>query len=121
MTANLSGLTWAYVNSASTTAFTAVNSTGYVVDTAAAAVTVTLPTGIAAGGFVVIKNWPAGGPQFGGSGGHNITIQAGAGEAIDQGTVTLNPPTSPATAATSKMVPTGAAGGGFGSPGWVLT
>lgn len=121
MTVSLPTLTWVYINSASTTAFTAANLTAYVVDTAAAPVTVTLPTGVAAGGFIVIKNWPAGGPQFGGSGGSNVTIQAGAGEAIDQGSVTLNPPTSAATAATSKMVPTGPAGGGFGSPGWVLT
>ena len=121
MTASLPQLTWVYINSASTTAFTAANLTADVVDTAAAAVTVTLPTGVAAGGFVVVKNWPAGGPQFGGSGGSNVTIQAGAGDAMDQGTVPLNPPTSAATAATSTMVPPGAAGGGFGSPGWVLT
>jgi hypothetical protein len=121
MSATLPLLTWAYVDSGSTTALTAAVDTGYVIDTATALVTVTLPTGTPAGHTVIIKNWPLGGPQFGGIvTGHNVTVQAGPGESIDQGTDTVNPPTTPQTAATHKLVSTGPAGWGAGT-GWVVT
>lgn len=119
----LTALTQTYVDSSVTTSLTASVNTLYVVDTAAAAVTVTLPSAVAIGNWVVIVNAPANGPQMGGTApGNNITVAASGGETIEgSSTFTRHPPTSLVTAATSKFWPAGAASGstGFGA-GWAV-
>lgn len=119
----LAALTQVYVNSATTTSLTASVNTLYVIDTAHAGVTLTLPSGVAIGNWVVVINAPAGGFQMGGTAaGNGVTVAASGGETIE-GNATFNrkAPTSLITAGTSKFWPAGAASGstGFGA-GWAV-
>jgi hypothetical protein len=97
--------------------------TYYVVDTASAAVTITFPTGVAVGHWIIVQNAPAGGPQLpgGGNPGHDVTVIAGDGETFEgDSPVTIGPPTSRTTAACHQFFPVGpgqAGQSGFG-PGW---
>lgn len=121
MVTYLAALTVSYVDSAVTTSFTAQPDVYYVIDTATAGVTVTLPTGTAIGHSIVIANAPANGPQRGGVvAGNNLTIDPGAGETIEgNASDTLGPPTSTVTAATRQYFPTGAnSGSGAGQAGF---
>lgn len=117
---DLAVLTQVYVDSGSTTTLTASANTFYVVDTAAHAVTITLPAGVAIGNWIIVLNAPLNGPQMGGTvPGHTITVAASGGETIEgSATTTRTPPTSLVTAATSRFWPVGAApSSGFGA-GW---
>lgn len=112
---------FAYIDSAVTTSFTASPSTYYVVDTAAAPVTCTLPPGIAIGQVVTVQNAPASGFQQGGTvPGNNLVINTTSPEVFDDGTASqaLGPPTSMITAAARTYYPTGpSAQAGFN--GWI--
>ena len=118
----LQSLTQVYVDSSITTTLTATVDTYYVVDTAVAAVTITLPVGVPIGHCIVVQNAPATGFQLGGSTtGHNVTVNAGGSETIEGGSATVVPPTTAATPAAQKYFPVGSASGssGFGA-GWVI-
>ena len=111
------------VDSGSVTSFTASLDTYYVIDTATAAVTVTLPVGASSDGhWLIIQNAPADGYQVGGTvAGHDITIQTQASEDLvitGQTSQTLSAPTSTVTAACKRYFPTGAnSGTGAGQAG----
>jgi len=111
------------IDSGSETSFTASLDTYYIIDTASAAVTVTLPVGADSDGhWVIIQNSPAGGYQVGGTvAGNSITIQSQSSEDITTtGTTSesLGPPTSTVTAACRRYFPTGAnSGTGSGQAG----
>ena len=118
---SLPALIQTYIDSNVTTSFTAVSDTYYVVDTAIAAVTITLPIGVTIGHQIVIQNAPATGPQLGGvTVGHNITVNGGSGETVEGGSDTIVPPTTLTTPASRKYFPVGSASSnsGFGA-GWV--
>lgn len=119
----LQALTLVYVDSASTASLTAAADTYYIVDTATAAVTITLPSGIAIGHWIVVQNAPASGFQMGGAvTGSNVTVAAGSGETLEgASTDTVVPPVSTVTAAAHKYFPVGAAAAtsGFGA-GWAV-
>lgn len=115
--------TFVYVDSARTTSVTAEVDTYYVVDTASAAVTITFPTGVALGHWIVVQNAPAGGLQLpGGSNpGHDVTLVAGNGETFEgDSSVTVSAPMSRTTAACRQYFPVDprwAGQSGFGA-GW---
>lgn len=99
-----------YIDSAATTSFTAQPSRYYVVDTAHAAVTCTLPPNIPVGQVVTVQNAPANGAQMGGPvNGNNLTIQTTSPEVFDDGGTSqgLGPPSSLITAAARTYNPTG--------------
>jgi hypothetical protein len=119
----LPALTQVYVDSAVTTSLTMAIDHYYVVDTAVAAVTLTLPTGVNIGHWIVIQNAPANGPQLGGGTvGNNINVKSGTGETVEgsKNDSALSPPTGPTTAKGRIYFPTGpnSSGSGFGT-GWV--
>jgi hypothetical protein len=109
------------INSATTTMVTATPDTFYLIDTATAAVTVTLPASVEPGSVVSVQNFPAGGFQVGGTVvGNNLTIQTTSPETFDDGGTSqgLGPPSSEITAAARTYFPTGT-DSQAGYNGWV--
>ncbi len=115
--------TFVYVNSDQTKSVTAEVDTYYVVDTASAAVTITFPTAVTLGHWIVVQNAPAGGLQLpGGSNpGHDVTLIAGNDETFEgDSSVSVSAPTSRTTAACRQYFPVDprwAGQSGFGA-GW---
>ena len=114
-------LSFAYIDSAVTSEFTATQDMYYVVDTFAGPVTVILPSGIQIGHWFLIQNAPAGGFQQGGANaGNDITITPSGGESIEGSASTTLPAPANATQAKGRSHwPTGrrSNSSGFG-PGW---
>jgi hypothetical protein len=127
MTSYLPATTVVDVDSADTTSLDAELDTYYIIDTATAGVTITLPDGASSDGhWVIIQNAPAGGFQVGGSvAGNNVTIEtSGSDDLVIAGSSSesLGPPTSTVTAACKRFFPTGnnsgTGAGEAGITGW---
>lgn len=93
----------------------------YRVDTSKGDFLLILPAGIPVQQVVTVQNFPAGGPQVGGTVvGGNVTVQTTSPETFDDGSTSqvLGPPVSPITAATRTYMPTGT-GSQAGYNGWM--